>query len=184
MRRARNLPAQLAPPALSEADKALRAAARRQREARLAQAAQGAGEAREARHRAEAAASAAARSAAGDRALAGQAAWEGTLRRVRHHREAEGLSLVLPLPAPLPEEAALRAALARAAHPHTGVRLWSFGCVQPSRAAAPPVARSAVGLFLHAGVAVTVARGVPQPLPQPPRERQPGVADRPDGDRV
>jgi hypothetical protein len=187
LRRARRASA-LSAPSLSEADKALRAAARRQGEARRAPAAAEAEAARLARRCAEESASAAARGAAAAREEAGLAAVAATQRRVRQSREAASLAWFHPEPPVSPEQAALRAALANAAQPLTALRLWSFAGPPgpPTAAALPPGRRTAVGIFLHSGVAVTVtplAAGRPG-LPLPPRVRLPGVADRADGDRV
>jgi hypothetical protein len=171
---------------LSASDEALRAAARRQREAREAPAARAAEEARAARRAREADASAADRAAVAARAEAGVAAFTASRRRLRQHQEAAGLTWLLPDRPAEPEEAAHRARLAQVSQACTGLRTWTFGGLAPAAVAPAPAAHSAVGFFLHAGVAVTVtpsAAGRPS-LPLPPRARAPGVADRPDGDLI
>jgi hypothetical protein len=93
---------------------------------------------------------------------------------------------LLPAPAPLPEEAALRAGLVRVAQPLTALRVWAFGGTEPAADAPPLVPRSALGIFLHAGVAVTVTPLAAGRLgrPLPPCVRLPSVADRPNGELV
>jgi hypothetical protein len=172
-RRRRPSPVRPAVRPLSTSDRALRAAAAGQRSAREARAAVAAGDAREARRAAEEASATAARAAAEARAVAGLAAVAAAQQLVREHRAASWRwpEVLLPAPPPSPEEAALRADLARAAQPHLGLRVWAFGGPEPARDAPPPAARSALGVFLHAGVAVTVtqvAAGRPG-LPRPPR---------------
>jgi hypothetical protein len=153
----------------------LRAAAAGQRAAR--EAAGAAEVARVARRAAEAASAAAARAAAEARAEAGLAAVVAAQQLVRGHRAASWAwpAVELAAPPPSPEEAALRADLARAAQPHLGLRVWAFGGPEPARDAPPPAARSALGVFLHAGVAVTVTQvaagrpGLPRPVRVPLR---------------